>query len=56
MAQTLAYFPSTRGMGLDILTNSSTRGVVQAMQTSGFDMEMLGIAKAIKAADGEPME
>jgi len=56
MAQTLAYWPTTRAMGLDILTNSSTRGFVQAVANSAVDLGMLDLAKALKMADGEPME
>jgi len=56
MAQTLAYYPVTRAMGLDILTNYSTRGVIAAVGGSLVDLQMLDIAKTLKEADGEPME
>lgn len=56
MARTLCYWPRTRAFGLDVLTNRSTRGLVDAVAKSPVDMQLLGLARAIKVADGEPME
>ena len=56
MAQTLAYYPSTRGMGLDILTNFSTHSVVMAVQHSVANIDMLDAIIAVKEADYDPME
>jgi hypothetical protein len=56
IAQTLAYWPVTRALGLDTLTNYSTRGVVNAVGNSLVDLQMLDIAKTLKLYDGAPME
>jgi hypothetical protein len=56
MAQTMAYWPKTRPIGLDILTNYSVRGFVAAVGTNMIDLEMLDLATALKNADGVPME
>lgn len=56
MVQVLAYWPSTRAVAFDILTNNSTRGLVEAVSASPIDLEMLDLARAIKAADGMPLD
>jgi hypothetical protein len=56
MAQTLAFWPCTRAMGLEVLTNFSTRGVIAAVHDSGIDLDLLDAVIAVKVADDDPME
>lgn len=56
MAQTLAYWPATRAMALNVLTNNSTRGLVAGVQGSAVDLQVLDIVKTLKAADNEPLD
>ena len=56
MAQTLAFWPCTRAMALEVLTNFSTRGVMAAVHNSGVDFDLLDAVIAVKLADDEPME
>lgn len=56
MAQTLGYYPKTRALALDILTNNSTRGLIEAVGLSCVDIEMLDMICAIKEADDMPMD
>jgi hypothetical protein len=43
-------------MGLEVLTNFSTRGVIAAVHDSGIDLDLLDAVIAVKVADDEPME
>lgn len=54
MAQTMAFAPETRAMGLDILTSDNTRGFIHAVAAAGLDLECLTMEHQIdKDADVE---
>ena len=55
MAQTMVFLPETRAMGLDILTNNSTRAFINAMGESGIDIVHLSAEGANKQCEGQPL-